>query len=113
MENATLTVAHYYPKELPKASEVAVDIQLVLESIKNHELQVGCWLNVIGYVRRPQRKRKRQQKTSEIVDNGGTTVQAVMLWDAGTLNVDNYERVLEASKAAIASHKRMVEGKME
>ncbi|KAL9624571.1 MAG: hypothetical protein Q9160_001235 [Pyrenula sp. 1 TL-2023] len=113
VENATLTLAHYYPKTLPKAAEVAVNVELVLESITKDELQVGCWLNVIGYVQRPPRKRKRQQKGSETIDNGGTTVQAVMLWNAGALNVGNYERVVEASKATLASYKKMVEGKTD
>ena len=60
----------------------------------------GRWLNVIGYVLSgPQEKKRKStnagnaQSTSKEVPL--PIVQAVLLWDAGAINVDEYERVLQ------------------
>lgn len=103
-----MTLAHYYPKELPKAAEIAVDIQMPLESVEAHEIEVGCWLNVIGYVRQPLRKRKRKQSRPETADSMATTIQAIMLWNAGALDIGNYESALEASRVALVGAQKMV-----
>ena len=76
--------------------QVAIDICLVLETIKAEILESGCWINVIGYVRRPdssQRKSKRQGSESATAANA-VAVQAVLLWNAGAIKVGNYEEIV-------------------
>jgi hypothetical protein len=58
----------------------------VLERIKRHELDVGTWMNVIGYIE--QRKEK------------GVFVQAVAVWDAGDVDLKAYEMAVEKRKQA-------------
>ena len=78
-----------------------VDINLLLEMVKGTDLQSGEWVNIMGYVRSKQehfnkgRDRAPERfKSIEIVD-----VQAVMLWSAGTLKIEDYEQALACRTA--------------
>ncbi|OJD10219.1 hypothetical protein ACJ73_09883, partial [Blastomyces percursus] len=49
-----LTLEHNYPltsRPPPAPFSIAVDITLLLESLTATDLQVGAWLNVLGYIR--------------------------------------------------------------
>lgn len=82
---ATLRLKHNYPASAtPKTA--CVDIEHVLESIKRYEVDVGSWINVIGYVER--------QTTRNI------HVQAVAVWDAGNIDLDAYQNAIDKRKEA-------------
>ncbi|KAF2186236.1 hypothetical protein K469DRAFT_630998 [Zopfia rhizophila CBS 207.26] len=74
---ATLILKHRYPTSAPP-SIVHVNVEHVLESIKRCEVDVGSWINVIGYVEKRAEKR--------------VFVQALVVWDAGNVDLDAYER---------------------
>ncbi|EON69532.1 hypothetical protein W97_08792 [Coniosporium apollinis CBS 100218] len=102
--SGTLVLKHNYP---PTSSPIMahVNINHVLESIKSTEMQTGAWLNVIGYVEksavdRPTRKLSRKQRASQ---QNKVHVQAVMLWSAGAVKVDAYERAVEQRELAAGS----------
>ncbi|RMZ67696.1 Telomere length regulation capping TEN1 [Pyrenophora seminiperda CCB06] len=80
VKTATLRLKHDYPvKSRPLIANV--NIEHVLGQAKRHEVDVGTWLNVIGYVeRRPEQ---------------GVFVQAVVIWDAGNLDLAAYEKAVE------------------
>ncbi|KAJ4384876.1 hypothetical protein N0V86_000479 [Didymella sp. IMI 355093] len=81
---ATLKLKHNYPAAC--TAEVAiVDILHVLERIKSHEMETGAWVNVIGYVDRRKEK--------------GVFVQAITVWSAGNVDLNAYEKAVEARKA--------------
>lgn len=83
VRTATVRLKHRYPTS--SSSSVAnVNVDHVLEKLKHHTLDVGTWLNVIGYVE--HRKEK------------GVFVQAVTVWDAGDVDVEVYERAVEKRK---------------
>ncbi|KAF2630506.1 hypothetical protein BU25DRAFT_456231 [Macroventuria anomochaeta] len=85
VQTATLRLKHNYPAA--SSAEVAnVDIIHVLERIKSREMEVGTWINVIGYVERRKDK--------------GVFVQAIAVWDAGNIDLSAYEKAAEARKAA-------------
>jgi hypothetical protein len=63
---------------------VNLDIEHVLERIKRIEMDVGAWINVIGYVERRKDK--------------GVFVQAVAIWDAGNVDLGAYEKAVEKRK---------------
>jgi hypothetical protein len=63
---------------------VSLDIEHVLERIKRVEMDVGTWINVIGYVERRKDK--------------GVFVQAVAVWDAGNVDLKAYEKAVEKRK---------------
>jgi hypothetical protein len=58
----------------------------VLERIKGRDMDVGAWVNVIGYVERRKEK--------------GVFVQAIAVWDAGDVDLEAYQRAVEQRKKA-------------
>ncbi|KAH8697089.1 CST complex subunit Ten1 [Talaromyces proteolyticus] len=75
-------------------TKVCVDIYHVLNTIKADDLQVGAWLNVIGYVRsEPQTdSNEDDRKGRDLVDQ--IYVEAIMIHNAGAIDVGEYEQVL-------------------
>lgn len=93
-----LTVEHNYPRsadvELPKSA--GVNINLILNTIKIDVLQAGSWINVIGYVRHaPLPKTQHTRSARMLSAQRQPTVQAVLVWSAGALRVEEYEKTLE------------------
>ncbi|KAF1931192.1 uncharacterized protein M421DRAFT_2709 [Didymella exigua CBS 183.55] len=85
VQTATLKLKHNYP--VARTAEIAnVDIVHVLERIRSHELEVGSWINVIGYVERRK--------------ENGVLVQAITVWSAGNVDLSAYQQAVEARKAA-------------
>lgn len=88
---------------------------MVLEGLKREDTQVGAWINVVGYVeevlregsRRGQRQRQGQGQGKTVLATGKgeevgegsrmvrVRVQAIMLWNAGGVKIEGYERTLE------------------
>ncbi|KAL1650839.1 hypothetical protein SLS58_000958 [Diplodia intermedia] len=121
----TLILKHAYPT---KPSVIArVNIDHVLESVKCTDLEVGAWLNIVGYVRSapetcsipatvpwanrsgalptastqpPPNRRSQMAQKKNVAD--GVHVQAIMLWTAGDIKLDNYEKAVDARKKADA-----------
>ena len=82
---ATLHLKHAYPaSDPPKVAHVNIDH--VLQVIKHTEMEVGAWINVIGYVERRKEK--------------GIFVQAIVVWSAGNVDLDAYEKAAVARKKA-------------
>jgi hypothetical protein len=67
-----------------------------LESIKGHDLQRGSWLNIIGYVRKPEQRQKKttSSNTEDVKIAAIPIVQAIIVWDAGAIKVADYEAAL-------------------
>lgn len=84
VNGGALRLKHKYPASSP-SSTVNVNVVHVLERLKRHELDVGTWLNVIGYVGRHE--------------DLGPSVQAVAVWDAGDVDLEAYEKVVDAKKS--------------
>ncbi|KAF2799792.1 hypothetical protein K505DRAFT_404426 [Melanomma pulvis-pyrius CBS 109.77] len=82
---ATLRLKHNFPSSA--APHIAnVNIELVLQSIKRTDLDVGSWINVIGYVERRKDK--------------GIFVQAITVWSAGNVDLDAYHGAVAAREEA-------------
>ncbi|KAF7574234.1 Ten1 domain containing protein [Pyrenophora tritici-repentis] len=82
VETATLRLKHDYPVSSPPLV-ANLNIEHVLDRVKRHEVDVGTWLNVIGYVQR------------RITDKEGVFVQALCIWDAGNLDLAAYSKAVE------------------
>ena len=85
VKTATLRLKHHYPSTGPCIT-ANVDVEHVLEKLRHDAVDVGAWLNVIGYV--------EQGKAQ------GIHVQAVAVWDAGNVDVAAYAQAIEKRKAA-------------
>ncbi|CAK7200956.1 hypothetical protein SEUCBS139899_003656 [Sporothrix eucalyptigena] len=81
-----LTLQHpYQPQPTARRIHVyaRVNVDLVLERLTAEQTTVGAWVNVVGYM-------------TSIVDASEVHVQAVLLWSAGPLDLQGYERNLES-----------------
>jgi len=110
--SGVLTLGHHYPSS--SATTLAqVDIDLVMETSSRLDLEVGAWINVIGYLTAtpPQMTSTLRRAATEVrtqarrkgersADPRTVSVQAVMLWSAGAIKLDEYERSLELRKQA-------------
>jgi hypothetical protein len=85
---ATLRLKHAYPASA-KSTVANVDLVHVLERIKGREMDVGAWVNVIGYVDRRREK--------------GVFVQAIAVWDAGDVDLEAYQRAVEERKKSAST----------
>lgn len=98
-----LTLQHAYPPPPSPCSTAVVDINLLLESLKNTDTRLGEWLNVVGYIE-PALERSESvgsngrgsDRSVRVENQNGTTarVQAVMMWSASSVKLAEYERTL-------------------
>lgn len=83
---------------------VPVDINNVLESITAEDLQVGSWLNILGYIREestPPASFTSSQEAACVpskVPPRPVYVEAVMVFPAGAIALGEYERILRNSE---------------
>lgn len=91
--SATLVLEHSFPAQANVSA--LVDVRLLLETLKGEQTRVGEWVNVLGYVDPEPAEGARR------VDRGGTmkvSVQALMLWSAGPLDIKRYETCMAAEE---------------
>ncbi|KAL6721330.1 hypothetical protein ACLMJK_000433 [Lecanora helva] len=99
VSNAILSLQHAYPS--PQSSNVVatVDVNLLLESLKRENTQIGAWVNVIGYLEEVcDDKRLMKDKRRDAAERAKmiyVKLKAIMLWSAGSLIIGEYERALE------------------
>jgi hypothetical protein len=91
-----LTLEHNHP--VGNSVKAAVNINLLLGTVKSHETQIGEWVNVIGYVEAGQQTMPNESKGIKQLD---ILVQAIVLWSSGPVfKPEGYERSLDAQKQA-------------
>jgi hypothetical protein len=72
-----------------------VDVNLLTSSLKQEDITVGEWLNVIGYVnenREGNLQNLNLEPGKRIVD---APVQAIMVWSAGVVKLGEYEDAIQ------------------
>ncbi len=83
-----LIVEHTNPQGV--TDKILVDVNLLLETLKSTDTRVGEWVNVMGYM--------TSLPGDHTVLSGFpgtvTTVQAIVLWSAGSVKLDDYEKIL-------------------
>ena len=72
-----------------------VSVENILENINHDLLQVGSWVNIIGYVRVSPVDAARRVKSSKVDIKSKeathpTVVEATMIWSAGAIKLDKY-----------------------
>lgn len=85
---------HDYPAS-PTPAIARVQLDHVLESLTATSTQVGTWLNVIGTVGKVKRRSRHRNGYLSTVE---TAVGAVILWEAKTINLNEYEKTVEDRK---------------
>lgn len=65
---------------------VSVNVELLLETLASEATRTGEWVNVIGYVK--------------AVGADAARVQALMVWPAGPMDMQQYESALRDAQGA-------------
>ena len=109
MDKGHLSVEHAYPRDASPTPTALVDVNLILTTIGGRLLEPGRWINVIGYVQerepesqpqnQPRSKKQRLERNLSQIEQP-CLVQAVLVWGAETVKVEEYEKVMEAQKEA-------------
>jgi hypothetical protein len=87
-ERAVLQLRDRFPAT--SASGIAnVDVNNVLDALNVETSQVGAWVNIIGYMRHSAESRSTSDQRAFIVD-------AVLIWSAGAIKLDDYEVAVRA-----------------
>jgi hypothetical protein len=73
----------------------SVNVAHVLDALNFELTQIGAWVNVIGYVRNAGDAQPDSGKTSCSVD-------AVIIWSAGAIKLDEYEAAVRDLQATTA-----------
>ena len=78
-----------------------MNVDLILEGLKREDIEVGAWVNVIGYVEdvvgqgKSDRKQNEREEEGKMGKDIRVNVKAVMLWSAGGVRIEQYEKTLE------------------
>ncbi|KAH0835179.1 hypothetical protein AYO21_10885 [Fonsecaea monophora] len=93
-----LLLEHAYPRTSSPTPRIWIDVNLVLENVKPALLDPGTWINAIGYTRAstPQNGKKSTKRSQTI--QGTVFVQAVLIWDAIAVRIEDYEDILEEER---------------
>ena len=99
-----LLVEHAYPTDTEPTPKALIDVNIILGTIKGAMLETGSWINVIGYVKGRQQTQKVTTGKSLEANlprmSGEVLVQAVLVWDAGAMQINEYEKTMEAQREA-------------
>lgn len=85
-KSAILTLEHNFPVD--NGIKASVNVQLLLNILKSHETRIGEWVNIVGYIV----DKDGQQGTKNRVPTTEISVQAIVLWSSGAIQLDAYER---------------------
>jgi hypothetical protein len=89
--SACLFLNHLYPRD--SNATAVVDVSLLLESLTAEQTRVGEFVNVIGYITEQKITRDKKQPHQE---SKQVCVQAIVLWSTGPMDLQKYEKLVDA-----------------
>jgi hypothetical protein len=92
---ARLTIRTRYPATSKDSPTAVVSVQSMLETTKHELLEVGAWLNIIGYVSEDPIKAAGKETKRVKRNPRAVFVEAVMIWSAGAIKLDVYESAVK------------------
>ena len=95
-----LLLEYGFRQDILPTPQASIDVRLVLESINAYDLQRGSWVNIIGYLRKPEQRQKKStsSNTNNIQTPEIPIVQAIIVWGAGAIKVASYETALVSQR---------------
>jgi Telomere capping, CST complex subunit len=95
-----LLLEYGFRQDILPTPQASIDVRLILESINAHDLQRGSWVNIIGYLRKPEQRQKKStsSNTNNIQTPEIPIVQAIIVWGAGAIKVASYETALVSQR---------------
>jgi vacuolar-type H+-ATPase subunit D/Vma8 len=74
----------------------------VRETLNRAVLQVGAWVNVVGYIMNGKSVAEAVEVDTRD-ESVMVKVQAIMLWDAVAIDLEQYEQAVQARKDAVTT----------
>ena len=88
-ELGVLRLRDRFPTTLATSDSSNVNVNNLLDVLNVETTQVGAWVNVIGYL--------RQDSESQLISKPrASTVDAVLIWSAGAIKLEDYEAAVRA-----------------
>lgn len=92
---AQIILRDKFPTTSSEHPTAVVNIVNILENLNHELLQVGSWVNLMGYVRATPKSAKHDSKSSKDGDDSRSSsravhVEATMMWSAGAIKLDKY-----------------------
>lgn len=100
IDSGTLVLKGEYGASTSYKSTVFAGIHNVLESVESDLLQVGAWVNIVGYVRAPTQitaSSSRRRKSSKMISI--PAVEVLMIWSAGAIELTGYQSAVRSFQA--------------
>lgn len=101
VDSGTLVLRAEYAANAARNLTVFAGIGNVLESVKSELLQVGAWVNIVGYVKPHtqvsatlSRRRRSSSSSSRILSI--PTVEVLMIWSAGAIELSGYQSAVRS-----------------
>ena len=97
LATGTLSLNHKNTDHSQNNATALVNVDLLLTELKSTDVQVGEWVNVIGYVEVFDVSSNKKVQCPEMM----CQVKAIMLWSAGAIKLAEYECALRERLAII------------
>ena len=97
LSSTTLSLQHAHGTSKDGNVTALVNVDLLLEGLKREDTEVGAWVNIIGYVEDVVGQGNKDSNPNGREEGGDVrvNVKAVMLWNAGGVRIEQYEKVLQ------------------
>lgn len=94
-QNAQLTLRDQYPATSQRVPTAFANVDSIIETLNHELLEVGAWLNVVGYVIRALkaaliRSTLKERASSKDIPTE-RCINATMIWSAGAVKLDKYK----------------------
>lgn len=94
----------HYPATSRSTPSAIVSIEVLLETRDHTLIEVGSWVNIIGYVRNMPHSYDVTDSRESRRPKHSAFVEATMIWSAGTVKLEKYDAALtELQKAQKAT----------
>jgi hypothetical protein len=88
-DRAVLHLRDRYPATSATSGAAKINVNNLLDVLNVETTQVGAWVNVIGYVHQSTDLLSTSKPRASMVD-------AVLIWSAGAIKLDEYETAVKA-----------------
>lgn len=93
-ERAILHLRDRFPATSATSGAAKVNVNNLLDVLNVELTQVGAWVNVIGYLHQSAESRSISKLQA-------STVDAVLIWSAGAIKLEDYEAAVKALQATV------------
>lgn len=91
-----LVLRDRFPATTTSSDVVHVNVDHILSALNIQLTQVGAWINVVGYTRKESNLPTMHNAPKQMA----CTVDAITVWSAGAIKLDEYETAVKDLQSA-------------